>query len=190
MGARITRLGDDQIGKSGSRVRPREEAALRLVGNQTDVPVPEVYFGTYNENHGDLFMSIIPGSPLKDHWDTLDEKTKERLCRDIWSLIGKIRQIPKPPEFKDFFLCSADGTCSQDVYIEDLKSPPQPLIDDAAVRARIFERYYHFYGRRYTKEEILAMLPSSQSSVFTHCDIAPGNIMIDDHTHNITRLID
>ncbi|KAF2006804.1 kinase-like protein [Amniculicola lignicola CBS 123094] len=190
MGARITRLDDDAIAKSGSRVLPREEAALRLVGKLSDVPVPEVLYSHYSELGGDLFMSLIPGSTLKDLWDSLDEKTKERLCHDIWSLIGKIRQIPKPPECNNFFLCSADGSCSQDVYVEDLKSPPQPLVNDAAVRARIFERYYHFYGRRYTEEEILAMLPHSQSSVFTHGDIAPQNIMVDSHTHKITGLID
>ncbi|KAF2503076.1 hypothetical protein BU16DRAFT_28421 [Lophium mytilinum] len=190
MGARINRLDDDTIGKSGSRVRPREEAAMRLVAKHTDVLVPDVQYSTYNEVHGDLFMSIIPGSPLSVHWEKLDDQTKERVCHDIWNLIGKFRQIPKPPELNNFFLCSADGSCSQDVFIEDLESPPRPLVDDDAVRTRISERYYHYYGRRYTKEEILSLLPHSQASVFTHCDIAPRNIMVDDHTYQITGLID
>ncbi|KAF2804715.1 uncharacterized protein BDZ99DRAFT_467396 [Mytilinidion resinicola] len=159
MGARITRLNDDAIAKSGSRVLPREEAALRLVGKLSDVPVPKVLYSHYSKLDGDLFISLSPGLTLKDLWDTLNKKTKERLYHDIWSLIRKIRQILKPPEFNNFFLCLADGSCSQNVYIKDLESPPRPLINNAA------------------------------SSVFTHGDIALQNIIVDYYTYKITGLI-
>lgn len=105
MGATITWLRDDAIGKSGTRVRRHKEVALRLVKKHTDVPVPEVFLSGYTQDSGRLSMSVIAGSPLNLHWGNFDEQTKERLCCEIWNLIGKFRQIPKPPEFDDFFPC-------------------------------------------------------------------------------------
>jgi len=185
---KVLLFDDELILKTGSRVSRSEEIALRLVKNHTGVPVPEVYSSHYFEDKGHLCMSYIPGKPLHESWDRLDNGTKERLCHEIWATVEKLRQIPKPKELQHLFLCLADGSNSQDVLVADLPEP-QRLLDDQAVRNRIYERYYEFCGRKYEKE-LPDMLPRAEASVFTHGDIAPRNIMFDWETQQITGVID
>jgi Phosphotransferase enzyme family len=187
-GATVLALDDSLISKSGNRVRPSEEVAMRLVKQYTDVPVPDIILSAYDSDRGILGMTVIPGSPLHLSWDGLDEHTKERICNETWDIIAKLRQIPRATELCHLFQCSADGSPTHDPLIQGLDNPPTPLLNDAALRARIEERYLHYGGRRYAKE-LPSMLPHSDVSVFTHGDIAPRNIMVDE-TYCTTGILD
>lgn len=126
---KVLLFDDEVVLKVGSRVLPSEELAMRLVKENTDVPVPEVYLGTYTPTQGRLAMSVIPGSPLKNVWDDLpDDGTKKRIRIEIWGMIEKLRQnIHKPPELNHLFLCLADGSpCINDplVAVTLLREPP------------------------------------------------------------------
>ena len=187
-GAHVLLFDDELVFKTGGRVRRAEEVALRLVKDHTDVPVPDLGSSYYTAHEGRLCMSYIPGRPLNASWDRLDDTTKERLCHDIWSMIEKLRRIPKPSELQHLFLCLADGSNSHDVLVTDLPEH-QKLLDDEAVRNRIYERYYECNGRKYEKE-LPDMLPRAETSVFTHGDVAPRNIMFDLDTQRITGIID
>ncbi|OKL55801.1 hypothetical protein UA08_08830 [Talaromyces atroroseus] len=132
-------------------------------------------------------MTIIPGSPLEEKWDKLDEKTKESICRQIWDFISKIRNIQPPLELRGLFQCAADGSPTRDPLIEDLQTPTQPLMNDSELRARIYERYLHFGGRRF--EQLPDMLPRFSYSVFTYADIVPRNIMVDEE-NRVTGILD
>lgn len=87
--------------------------------------MPTIYHSTYNSNadgavmSGELYMDFIPGETLESAWPTLDAGAKERVCRDTWALVEKLRRVPKPvtvdgdreEEEKDALLnCAADGT--------------------------------------------------------------------------------
>lgn len=91
------------VTKSGHGVRPAEAEAMRLVAKHTSVPVPDVTYTKFGQDYGSIEMTLIPGSPLEDKWDTLDEKSKESVCLQVWGLISKIRDIPHPSELKGFF---------------------------------------------------------------------------------------
>jgi hypothetical protein len=176
------------VTKSGSGVKPAESEAMRLVSKYTSVPVPELLVKSFSLGNGSIHMTLISGSPLEGRWDELDEKTKKSVCLQIWDLISKIRNIEPSLELKDLVQCAADGSPTRDPLLEDLQEPARPLISDSELRARIFERYLHCGGRRF-KSELPDMLPRSSSSVFTHADIAPRNIMIDDQ-NKITGILD
>ena len=138
------------IRKRGRRVTRNERAALRIVKTYTNVPVPEVllarWFFEDGEEVGSILMERIEGHTLKSVWDSFDSATKERMCFDIWAVIEQLRQIPKPPGAYQF---GADGSASHDVLLKDLEIPPRPIADDAALRARINERYLHYNGGSY-----------------------------------------
>lgn len=177
------------ITKQGYRVRHSEEVATNLVRQHTDVPVPYIFYAIYNGDYGHLGMTIIPGSPLQLSWSTLEADTKEHICREIWEMVTKWRQIPKPAELSHVFQCLADGSPTNDrLIVDDLEDPPRDLVDDDALRARIVERYAFYNGRRYANE-LPDMLPRSSRSVFTHADLAPRNIMVDQN-HHITGILD
>lgn len=189
---KVLLFDDELILKVGDRVLPSEEVAMQLVKEHIDIPVPEVYLATYTTSEGRLAMSIIPGTTLEKVWDNLEDEAKRRICSETWSMIAKLRQTQKPPELQHLFLCLADGSpCVQDPLVAGANciSPPGPLLSDDAVRARIYECYYDANGRKY-ENELPSMLPRSDTSVFSHADIAPYNIMVDEKSMKITGIID
>ncbi|KAL3473428.1 kinase-like domain-containing protein [Aspergillus californicus] len=160
---------------------------MELMSKSTTVPVPEVYHANFSvEDNGLIEMSLAPGSPLEATWDTMDEERKESICRQTWDFISEIRAVPSP--YEGIFQCAADGPPSKDPLLEDLQSPPRPLTSDSDLRARIYERYRHCGGSRF-EHELPNMLLKSDRAVFTHGDIAPRNIMVDENG-NITGIID
>jgi len=111
------------------------------------------------------------------------------LCQQIWSSLAQLQNIPRPPECRGLFQCTADGSTSADPLLEDLDTPPYSHIyTDEDLRARIYKRYLHFNGRRY-EHTLPDMLPQSSRSVFSHGDIAPRNIMVDEE-RRITGILD
>ncbi|EER36955.1 conserved hypothetical protein [Histoplasma capsulatum var. duboisii H88] len=192
-GVKVLKCDNEAILKVGSRVRPSEEIAMRLVKEQTDIPVPEIFLAAYVGEEGRLAMSVIPGAPLTEAWDSLHDTTKKRICIETWSMIEKFRQIEKPAALQHHFLCLADGSpCINDPIVAGIccADPPHPpLLNNDDVRARIYECYYAANGRKYEKE-LLSMLPHSDISVFSHVDIGPHNIMFDKASLKITGIID
>ena len=187
MGRIILEYDFSFVTKSGHGVRPAEAEAMRLISKHTSVPVPEVYYTKFiSEYNGFIEMSLIQGSPLEGKWDAMDEKDKESVCRQTWDFIVQIRTVP--PQHEGIFQCTADGTPSKDPLLEDLQAPPRPLTNDSDLRARIYERYLHCGGSRY-EHELPDMLLKSDCAVFTHGDIAPRNIMVDENC-SITGIID
>jgi thiamine kinase-like enzyme len=79
--------------------------------------------------------------------------------------------------------CLTDGSATtSDVLLQDPEDPPRSIHRDEDVRARIYQRYRHFHGERYANT-LLDMLTRSEVSVFTHGDVAPRNIMVDESGH-------
>ncbi|KAK2809705.1 hypothetical protein FQN50_003550 [Emmonsiellopsis sp. PD_5] len=179
------------ITKSGPSVRPLEAEGMKLVAKYTSVPAPEVIYTRFNDGRGTIAMTIIPGTTLEKHWEGLDndnDEIKQSICRQIWELLSQLRQIPQKSELKHLFQCAADGSHTRDPMFEDFQQPSRHLETDLQLRTRIYERYIHCGGSRY-KDQLFDMLPRSSSSVFTHGDIAPRNIMVDER-HHITGLVD
>ncbi|KAI1437631.1 kinase-like domain-containing protein [Xylaria sp. CBS 124048] len=188
---------DGKIRKSGFRVRLNEEAALRLVKEHTTIPVPEIYSSIYGHCGGDewghIWMEHMPGAPLDKLWDDLEDATKERLCKQIWGFVDQLRSIPKPPGL--LYQCEADGSASRDPMLEPDASTmddpcilEDPLVDDEAVRNRINIHYKRRCGDSYG-ENLMDFLPRSNISVFSHNDLSPRNILVDESL-TITALLD
>lgn len=125
-------------------------------------------------------MAFVPGSTLESIWDGLDECNKERICLEIWTMIAQWQQIPRPPHLAHLYQCLADGSpATTDPLLQDMEDPPRFLYTDEAVHIRIHQRYLRYYGERYA-DRLLSMLPQSKISLFTHGDVAPRNIMVDE----------
>ncbi|RYC60181.1 hypothetical protein CHU98_g6020 [Xylaria longipes] len=191
-GAEVRIFDEGVLLKRGTRVSRNEEAALRLAKQHTTIPVPRVHHSKYamldGHEYGRIWMDHLEGSPLDRVWGDLDPAVKERLCHEIWSFVEQLRKVPKPAELEHFYVCGADGSVSRDVLLRDLTNPPSPLLDDESLRSRINERYLYFNGGSY-REHLPDYLPLSDCSVFTHNDIAPRNILVNE-SHTITGLID
>ncbi|KAJ5442169.1 kinase-like protein [Penicillium cf. griseofulvum] len=207
MGRLVIEWDASWVTKSGFGVRSAEAEAMKLVSKNTEVPVPEVLFTDFSADEakmeteteesskpnfhapkGLIAMTIIPGIPLQKKWDSLDDEAKESICLQLWDLISKIRNIARPQELEGPYQCAADGSPSHDPMLEDLQNPVRPLTNDLDLRARIYERYLRCGGSRY-KNQLLDMLPRSERSAFTHADIAPRNVMVDEQ-NMVTGILD
>ncbi|KAI0536228.1 kinase-like domain-containing protein [Xylaria digitata] len=160
--------------KSGHRVKHNEEAALRLVKQFTTIPVPQVYGSEYKfvDDHpwGQIWMEYLQGVPLSHKWDFLDNYTKSRLCHEIWDFTKQLRAIPKPPEFQHLSQCGADGSACESDFLQNMTQ----LDDD--------------YGA-WDGWTVWDELPRSGRCVFTHADLAPRNILVDEN-NVITGVLD
>lgn len=194
----VTRIDQDTVTKRGGNVYRNEEAALRQVKQHAPaVPVPEVDYSIFPPDRdgpsqqGIIFMNYIDGNTLESVWPSLDDATKQRVCKDIWQVIAKIREVPKPSDIdQSVYYSSADGSPIHHPMLGDPEDPCPKLMDDEALRARINERYVKHNGLSYADGKDLPMLlPRSECSVFTHGDIHPGNILLDKACH-IIGLVD
>ncbi|GAB0138476.1 hypothetical protein EsDP_00006711 [Epichloe bromicola] len=184
-GCAVTLIAPGVVMKWGSRVRPSEPEAMRLVQEHApSVPLPTIYASWFGFSRdvaiGKLFMSFVPGERLDFYWDSFTDSAKERICHDIWGLVAKIRTIPCPAGLQDKFCCAADGSPSLDPLLGAGNDPCPPIHDDTSLRNQIFARYVRHNGLSYADGKNLpCILPRSDKSVFTHGDVAPRNIMVD-----------
>ena len=78
----------DTVIKWGGKVRPLEEAAMRIVQmHAPSIPIPELQHSTYKSEgrvvYGELLMSHIPGKTLMVAWADFDDATKGHLPRHL-----------------------------------------------------------------------------------------------------------
>lgn len=194
---RVIQIEDDVVVKRGQLTRPNEEAALKLVkAHAPDVPVPTVYHSHFERDTdgkvsmGRLYLDFIPGESLQSAWPRLSMSDKERLCRDTWALIDKLRLIPRPQDGEKLedgqqpFYCTADGSTHIMHRLlgggNDYDRSP-PFRDDEALRTQIWERYVEHNGLSYRDgQSVRDELPHLDKAVFTHGDIHPGNILVNE----------
>jgi hypothetical protein len=126
-------------------------------------------------------MEFMPGRTLKSVWAELDETTKDRVCQDIWDLVATIRaRIPRPDDLAPGLYRTVDGCPSRDSLLGDNNNPTPREMDDDTPRDRICTRYVAFNGLSYRDgKEVPGLLPRSSTSVFTHGDLAPRNLIVD-----------
>lgn len=195
-GCTVSLIQPGVVLKQGIKIRPSEERAMRLVQEYTpDVPVPRVHGSLYRYNdsapcYGELSMNFVPGRTLKSAWAELDEAGKDRICQDIWDLVARIRTIPRPDDLGPGLYRTVDGSPSRDPLLGSGSDIPPRDLDDDALRNRIYARYITSNGLSYRDcGSMLELLPRSDTSVFTHGDIGPRNIIVDENCH-ITALLD
>lgn len=135
-------------------------------------------------------MELVPGATLDKIWDSLNDTEKEKMCRKIWDLIATIRTIPRPTNLESMFCCTVDGSpCVDPLLGDDFNDPMPPMHSDNDVRERIFQRYVRHNGLSYADgKDLPDMRPHSDTSVFTHGDIACRNIMVDDNKEIVALL--
>lgn len=195
-GCAVTQIDENCVIKRGAKVRPSEEAAMRLVAKHApSIPVPELYHSRYGRSKngfptGEIWMAFVPGVTLDKVWDAFDDVEKGSMCRKIWNLIATIRTTPRPAHLESIFCCAADGSpCIDPLLGDDTNDPMPPINSDEAIRERIFQRYVRCNGLSYADgKDLPDMLPRSDTSVFTHGDIACRNIMVDDDKEIVALL--
>jgi len=83
----------NKILKTSRRVRVAEADAMRLVADQTQIPVPEVFDAYERDGIGYIWMSKIEGQPLSDVFFKLSEEDFHTIISQLSRYIKELRTI-------------------------------------------------------------------------------------------------
>lgn len=55
-----------------------------------------MFYVRNGEELGSLLMELMEGTPLNHVWDGFDDDVKFPICREIWDIVAKLRETPRP----------------------------------------------------------------------------------------------
>ena len=159
-----------------------------LQRNLPDVPAPRPLGVVSSGCSSYIFMTYVPGVSLDNIWPGLDEKQKTHITSELNEILERMRQPKCPPGVA---LGGVGGEGCKDAR-RNTRTSQDRLFDTEGFVAFLFSNP-HFGGRVYI--DLLRRFWQMQdtSIVFTHGDLHPSNVMIeegDDNYHRVTGLVD
>ncbi|KAJ3843414.1 kinase-like domain-containing protein [Lentinula raphanica] len=155
------RIGPNTFIKSGYKIRHVEAQTMAFVRAHTSIPVPRPYeILLDSDGRHYLVMEYIDSSELTWVWSSLSEDQQQDIIDQIGKWWSELRQIPSPGTA----ICALDGGLHS-ITMHAI-SGLVPLLSFSPHTMVI--QYF---------EELLA---KEHHIVFTHCDLAPRNILVKD----------
>ncbi|KAL1940600.1 hypothetical protein VTO73DRAFT_8035 [Trametes versicolor] len=194
---------DDVIVKYGRRVYKSEALAMQLVRDATTVPLPSVhaYFSEpatdTQERCGYLVMEKVPGIPLVDALLRLDEPSCDRIASQLRAYLSSLRSISSAGRWG---IVGRNGVFHGGLF----RYLHRPLTEEqwehgnscvATCTRDVFEYFATASDDRHgvRSQQVKQMAPNidySRPAMFSHGDLVPENIMVDEASGTITSIID
>ncbi|KAJ5774062.1 hypothetical protein N7457_008958 [Penicillium paradoxum] len=167
---RIIRIAKDKLLKYGPSEDIELEAEnMRYIAESTTIPIPRIHeIQTHDDNIKSISMDYIEGQTLQDAWPSMIPSQKMLVAQELHGYISQLRALS--PEYLG---SSGDGK----IYMRHPASFDEYLLSRMATSVPGSERDY---------------IPAKRLGgrmVFTHGDLAPRNILVDDHGH-VTAILD
>ncbi|CAG8909314.1 unnamed protein product [Penicillium egyptiacum] len=142
---------------------------MRYVSENTTIPIPHVH---ETQIHGggvkSILMDYIEGQTLQDAWSSMIPSQKMSIAQELHGYIQQLQRLKHehPGHFSHRNICTR-----RPIYLDE-----------------------HLFSRLTTSvpdlvQNCLRTSRSEDSTVFTHGDLAPRNILVDDHGH-VTAVLD
>jgi aminoglycoside phosphotransferase (APT) family kinase protein len=163
--------------KCGKSITFSEAHALEFVAEKTSIPVPQVK-GTYVSKGGVKYivMEYIKGEPLSKIWHKLDSAKKSVLLLQLRAYMNELRSIIPP---KPSVVAAIDySPCIDDRVAPDPFGPFESHDTFHSFLRCGIENEGHL--NPVMGEIIRAHRSKRYSTVFTHGDLAPRNILVRD----------
>ncbi|KAF1816975.1 kinase-like protein [Eremomyces bilateralis CBS 781.70] len=162
-----------------------EADAMRFVASHTNVPIPKVYNACEKDGKGYILMSKIDGRPLWNVLSGITEQEKENLVEELGGYIKSWRSLSA-----EYFGSVGSGPC-QDVFFQHLPGYRRPDKTYGPYRSRkdyndgLVEALKNGRptGCLSESDQILVdrmMALCDDRKVFSHGDLHPDNIFVDD----------
>ena len=163
-----------------------EVAALRLVKQQTTVPVPTVY--AYDDTGQQLpspyfFMSFVPGTPYHHLRPALALTTQAQIDHTIGHYLRQMNDLTGPA----FGYGTPDGWRELS-WKTTFLTMLHDVLTDGEEAGVVLPRPYPVL--RQQLEQLAPALDEVTTPHFVHWDLWDGNVLVDPATHEITGLID
>jgi hypothetical protein len=181
---RAVGLGDCIV-KYGTGVHLTEADSLSFVSANTSVPSPKL-LGTYSHAEKTyLFMARLPGKPLTDKLSTLSQDELDVITGELKLITDELRSLGINQFEKSWYIGSVNGgPCRDDLFSCGYQNRG-PFITEAEMYENVIERWDKATVHpRLRKPEIdfrrrLYAEISGTEIRFTHGDLVPGNILVE-----------
>ena len=146
--------------------------SIELVSTNTTIPVPEIVRTWEDGNRFYTFMTRMPGVTLKSIYATLTHEEKDRYAQETVDYILQLRKLTSSkPE-------TANGRRVRGAFFDR----------GALVSSKPEDWFGHFNGTDIERKECLDSWPAMEPFTFSHTDLTPGNILV--QNGHISGIID
>jgi serine/threonine protein kinase len=183
-GATVVDIGDERVVKYGVRVSDVEVASAQLVRDKTSVPVPRIlHFLPSDRGINYLVMEKLPGQRLSEILNSMDEATRSRIADQLKDYLTQLSQLDKLGRWSFVGRECYDG--GMFFWPDRCKAKSlKDIVDYIAIKAKSSPPFY-----AKPIPDLLSSLQSRRTSIFSHGDLVPENILVD-QDGNITGIID
>ncbi|KID93385.1 protein kinase subdomain-containing protein, partial [Metarhizium majus ARSEF 297] len=161
-----------------------EAATMAFIASKTNIPVPHVYCSFIRKNSTYIVMERVPGKTLAAAWPGLSDLERENILMQLRSIVRELRALPPP----DQAVQSCVGGSLRDSRI------PRPEPRFGPFRSILAFHYWLREGLQLEQcpddknddkwTEIRRMIVMQDRElalpVFTHGDLNPFNILVQD----------
>ncbi|KAF2763201.1 UROD/MetE-like protein [Pseudovirgaria hyperparasitica] len=174
----IYKLDEQTIVKTGNATSMAEAAALRLVREQTSIPVPEVFDAYMRDDDaecGAIIMEYVQGDVLRDIWPQMTQTEKDSIVDQLRDYMIQLREISSD------FIGSVDKTPCRDQFFSEEPDMFGPFESEGDFRAGCIRAMYNSRHSHWTETVagFIKALPPAKI-VLTHNDFHPRNIIVRD----------
>jgi aminoglycoside phosphotransferase (APT) family kinase protein len=175
------RISGNRVVKSGPNLRLHEAETLRFIAANTTIPVPKVHNVRWeNGRITAITMDYIPGNRLDEAWDNMQPDQKLLVARELHQHVSQLRKLKG-----EYIGAVGRGKAVVGQYIS-LEGGPfdseqlfnEFILSDIVRAAPDILRHYAKFA-----------LGDNHEIVFTHSDLAPRNILVNEEGH-ITAILD
>ncbi|KAL7926961.1 kinase-like domain-containing protein [Trichoderma austrokoningii] len=173
---------DGTVIKSGKRIPAGEVEALRQAAS-AGLPAPclhEVHVAADGETR--IRMGYVEGQSLDKLWADLSSQEKKDITQQLGKIVDQMRAVTPPPRL----IGACDGTEIRDLRAYSTCHSP-PCHSEEEFNAFLLSSL-HVNTPPLLREAFSGRLRTNHRIVFSHCDLAPRNIMVKDG--KITGLVD
>lgn len=164
---------DKTVVKSGPHISPAEAEALK-VASGAGIPAP-LLRGVFSSNDAvEIHMTFLQGQTLEKLWPSMPDEQKTNTAQQLHDIVKRMRELEPPP---DCVGC-CDGTGIRDTRARFTYRGPI-CKDEAEFNADLDSTLFRQIPSR-LRAAFHSQLRVDHRIVFTHGDLTPRNILIQD----------
>jgi aminoglycoside phosphotransferase (APT) family kinase protein len=178
-GRKVVRVSEGRVVKSGPNLRIHEAQTLRFIAAKITIPIPKVHDIRWEDGKVTaIIMDYMPGKPLDQVWDNMDPNQKLSIAQELHDYVAQLRDL------KGDYIGAVDrgkaiiGRSLEGGPFDSEKLFNEFILSDIVQKAPDLLRHYAKYA-----------LEENHEIVFTHADLAPRNILVDEEGH-VTAILD
>jgi aminoglycoside phosphotransferase (APT) family kinase protein len=185
-GCRVIGIGNDIVVKYGPRVKMAEADSLAFVGANTTLPVPKL-LGTYIHNDITyIVMSRLSGTQLINLLPSMSLTEINTITNDLKMMMDQLRALRINNFETESYIGSVGRQPCRDMIFRSGYESKGPFFTEEKMYENILERWINLFEYNPMPDSHVQFMRrlyqqnSENEIVFTHGDLAPRNILVEE----------